>query len=255
MGLQETMKTYSSLKALQIITALADHKGWASVSELAEQTGLSPSTVHRILQELAACSFVNKNQAARQYKLGIGMMNIAVKMNLSNYLLEAAQDEMARLNDLSLETVHLIAPEADKGVYIGKLDAKNQIQLRSRIGWKIPLPCTSGGKLILAYHTKEWVDSYLAANPLRQYTDETITRRDVLDLELEQIRRQGFAMDNREHNPDIVCIAAPIFGLDGNLAGTIGVSAPDYRFSPEKARSLAPEVMRSAKAITEKLKN
>ena len=67
------------------------------------------------------------------------------------------------------------------------------------------------------------------------------------------IRQQGYSLDNREHNPDIVCIAAPIFGIDGNLAGTIGISAPDYRFSPEKACSFAEEVKRSAAAITEKL--
>ena len=253
MDLQEQMKEYSALKALQIILALAEQKGWVNISYIAEATGLSPSTVHRILQELQACGFVSKNKEARQYKLGMGMMNIALKVNMSDYLLEAAQEEMIRLNELSLETIHLIAPDNDKAVYIGKMDAKNQIQLRSRIGWKIPLQCTSGGKLILAYHSREWVDSYLNYNPLKQYTNNTIIHKETLHRELELIRQQGYSLDNREHNPDIVCIAAPIFGIDGNLAGTIGISAPDYRFSPEKACSFAEEVKRSAAAITEKL--
>ncbi len=96
-----------------------------NLSDIAEATGLSPSTVHRILQELQACGFVSKNKEARQYKLGMGMMNIALKVNMSDYLLEAhAQEEMTRLNELSLETIHLIAPDNDKAVYIGKMDAK-----------------------------------------------------------------------------------------------------------------------------------
>lgn len=158
-----------------------------NISDIAEATGLSPSTVHRILQELQACGFVSKNKEARQYKLGMGMMNIALKVNMSDYLLEAAQEEMIRLNELSLETIHLIAPDNDKAVYIGKMDAKNQIQLRSRIGWKIPLQCTSGGKLILAYHSREWVDSYLNYNPLKQYTNNTIIHKETLHRELELI--------------------------------------------------------------------
>ena len=96
---------------------------------------------------------------------------------------------MTRLNELSLETIHLIAPDNDKAVYIGKMDAKNQIQLRSRIGWKIPLQCTSGGKLILAYHSREWVDSYLNYNPLKQYTNNTIIHKETLHRELELIRQ------------------------------------------------------------------
>ena len=124
MDLQEQMKEYSALKALQIILALAEQKGWVNISDIAEATGLSPSTVHRILQELQACGFVSKNKEARQYKLGMGMMNIALKVNMSDYLLEAAQEEMIRLNELSLETIHLIAPDNDKAVYIGKMDAK-----------------------------------------------------------------------------------------------------------------------------------
>ncbi len=97
------------------------------------------------------------------------------------------------------------------------------------------------------------MDSYLNYNPLKQYTNNTIIHKETLHRELELIRQQGYSLDNREHNPDIVCIAAPIFGIDGNLAGTIGISAPDYRFSPEKACSFAEEVKRSAAAITEKL--
>lgn len=253
MDLQEKMKSYSSLKALQIIMALAERKGEVNIGEIAEITGLSPSTIHRILQELQACGFVVKNKEARQYRLGMGMMNITLKVNLSEYLLEAAKKEMTRLNELSLETIHLIAPDNDKAVYVGKLDAKNQIQLRSTIGWKIPLQCTGGGKLILASHSKEWVENYLKYNPLKQYTDNTIMHKETLYRELELIQKQGYSLDNREHNPDIVCIAAPIFGPDGNLAGTIGISAPDYRFSPERACSFAEEVKHSAASITEKL--
>lgn len=255
MALQNKMKEFSSLKALQIVIALTDKKGYVTISELSEITGLSPSTTHRILQELSECGFVIKEPSSKRYGTGIEVMQMAMKVKMSDYLLEAARDEMTRLNDLSQETIHLIFPDNDQAIYIGKVEAKHQIQLRSRIGWRIPLQCTSGGKLILAYHTREWVENYLKYNPLKHFTDHTILQEGELFRELETIRNQGFSLDNREHNPDIVCVAAPIFAADEKLAGTIGISAPDYRFSPEKALSLADEVKRSGAAVSKKLQS
>lgn len=253
MELQKQMKAYSSLKALQILTALAKWKDSANLGDIAEATGLSASTVHRILQELLACGFVNRKGDSKQYQLGMEMMNLSLKVKLSDYLMEAAGDEMHRLNDLSLETIHLIAPDNDKAVYIGKLEAKNQIQLRSRVGYKIPLFCTGGGKLILAYEDRQWVERYLKNNPLIQHTSHTIINRSAFLRELGAIKKQGFSLDDREHNPDIVCIAAPIFGIDHGLAGTIGISAPDYRFPLNRALEFAEEVKKSGEAITRKM--
>ena len=253
MNLQQKMQQYSSLKALQILQALVEEGRAMSIQHIAQVTGLPSSTIHRIAQELIACGFVSKNESTKDYGLGAETWVLAMKMKNSDYLLKMADTEMERLNLLSKETVHLIAPEHDQAVYIGKKEALYQIQLRSRIGWRIPLQCTSAGKLILAYQSEEWVKTYLENNPLKHYTDHTIIREPEFFKELEQIRAQGFSIDNREHNPDIVCVSAPIFDGEGRLVATIGISAPDYRFTTKMALSLAPEVKKSAQTITETL--
>lgn len=252
-AIQRRMAACSSLKSLQIISALSICRSYMSVSELAEQTGLSASTIHRVLQELMTCGYVVKDEQLKKYRTGFEAMAMAMHLQTSDYFLEAAKSEMERLNDLSMETVNLHVLEGYQARFVGKLEAKNQIGLRSKVGWKIPLYCTSGGKVLLAWQPPKWLAEYFLKVPLKQFTDATITQEEHLRGELEKVRREGFAIDVREHNPDIICLAAPIFGGDGTIMGAIGIAAPDYRFSQEKALSYKQAVKSAAAVISERL--
>lgn len=244
---------YSSLKALEILETLSHSRSYVGITELSAVTGLSASTVHRILQELMDTGYVAKNED-RKYRLGFDAMALGMRMQASDFMVEAAKGEMQRLNDLSTETIHLIALNQYQGIYIAKLEAKNQIGLRSRVGWSLPLHCTGGGKAVLANQEPEWLRAYLKNEPRKRFTERTFVEEGALLEELERIRSQGYALDNREHHADVVCVAAPIFSADGKALCAIGISAPDYRFPLDKAISLADEVMASAAAVSRRLR-
>lgn len=252
-ALQKKMSQYSSLKSIQIVSALLAVNDYLTISEIAQVTNLSASTVHRILQELLDCGYVVKDENQKKYCAGFESVAMAVNLKTSDYLLEAAKSEMDRLSELSLETVNLIALDGYQGVYIGKVDARNQIGLRSKVGWKIPLHCTAGGKLLLAYQTEQWLEEYCRQVPFKQYTDQTLVDEEKLREELNKIRLQSYGVDNREHNPDIICLAAPIFSDNGKIVATIGISAPDYRFPLEKALSYKDEIQKAASVVTDRL--
>lgn len=251
---QRQLKQFSSMKAIQILSAISYSESYSAVTEICEITGLSLATVHRILQEMLECGFVVKDPGQKRYRAGFEAWSFAMHLKQTDYLHEAAKDEMRRLNDLSLETIHLIAVEGEQGVYIDKLGAKNSVGLRSQIGGKIPLFCTGGGKALLAQQTKQWIDGYLKRIPLEKYTDNTITTKEELLKELEVIKVRGYSLDNREHHSDIICIAAPVFNQQGDAVCSIGISAPDYRFSLEAALGYASEVMKSAEIVSAKFK-
>lgn len=248
------LKHYSSMKAIQILSVISYSESYSTVTEICETTGISIATVHRILQELVACGFVVKDSEQKRYRAGFEAWSFAMQLKHTDYLHEAAKEEMQRLNDLSLETIHLIAIEGEQGVYIDKLGAKNSIGLRSQIGRRIPLFCTGGGKAILAHQTDNWIDGYLNRISLEKYTNNTIVTKKALMKELEIIRIQGYALDNRENHSDIICVAAPVFDCAGEVICSIGISAPDYRFSLDMAVSYAGEVKKSAEIISTRLK-
>lgn len=251
--IQQKLQGYPSLKSLQILNALSFCEGAVGITTICDLTGLSNSSVHRILQDMVECGYVTKDTERKKYRYGFEAMAMALRFKHSNYLLEAARSEMKRLNDLSNETIHLIAIDGYEGVYIGKLDSKNQIGLRSVVGRRIPLYCTGGGKAILSHRSQDWLYDYLLHVPLKRFTDFTIQDRDTFYREMELIKKQGYSLDRQEHNPDVTCIAAPIVSREQNVECSIGIAAPAYRFSMEDAIALSQEVIDSAARISKRL--
>lgn len=252
---QAKMRQHSSMKAIQILSAIPfQNNRYISIAELSEVTGLSGSTVHRVLQELLACGFVEKDEKQHVYRAGIEAWTFAMQLKGSDYLHIAAQSEMERLSDLSKETIHLIALEGDRGVYIAKIGCKYTIGLLSQVGKRLPLYCTGGGKALLAWQSHEWLQNYFERVPLERFTDQTIVKQEDLRKELSEIRRKGYSLDDHEHHEDIVCIGAPVFDKNNEVICSISISAPDYRFPREKALEYAVEVKKSANMIHEHLK-
>ena len=157
--LQELMRTYSSMKALQLLVALADCEGEISLAQLSAATGIPPSSTHRILQEMQHCGFVIKDEVKKCYRAGFEARLLALQLQKTNFLYEAARGEMAYLNDLSLETIHLIGEEDMEAIYLAKLGAKSSVGLHSAVGKRIPLHCTGGGKAILAWKSESWLEN------------------------------------------------------------------------------------------------
>jgi IclR family acetate operon transcriptional repressor len=249
---QEKLKEFSSLKAIQILEAVTTDPNGLTIKKISDETGLSASTIHRIVQELTECGYTRRS-TDNKVLIGFDTMEFSMRVKTSDYLFEASKDEMVRLNNLSGETIHLIKQEEDKGVYIGKLEAKNTVGLKSRVGKSTPLYCTSGGKLILTYQDEKWLNNYLNHIEMVPCTDFTITNKEQLLVELAQIKEQGYSLDNKEYNEDVICIAAPIFGKNDKLICTISIAAPSYRFSLEKAKTYSDELLKSSKVISQRL--
>ena len=247
-NIQEILLGYSSMKAIQIIYALSYLQKPCGSNEIAALTGLAPSSVYRVLQELIDCGFAVRS--GKKYMLGPQTLSLSRNTSIDGYVLDAASAEMTRLNNLSGETVHLIALEGLHAVYSGKIDSKHSIGLHSYVGKHVPLYCTSGGKILLASQDKKWLDMYLKSVPLQPLTQSTITDKQTLLRELEKIRAQGYAIDDGEYNYDVVCVSAPIFFSEQYVGSTISIATPRYRIDAAKLNTYKEEVIKSAKRIS-----
>ena len=233
--------TLSSLKPLYILEAMSHGDTYIGIHEICEYTGYSQSTVHRILNEMLQCHYVEKKESFKKYKIGMETIILASGFIHTNSIVAAAREEMQQLNRVTQETVHLLAVADFEVVYLDKIDTKHSLGLMSAVGKRNPLYCTSGGKAIAAFQTEEWLDEYLCKIDRKAYTENTL------------VEVQGYALDNREHHNDIICVGAPIFDNTGLPIASISVAAPSYRFSLEQAMSIAPMVMDSARRISIKL--
>jgi DNA-binding IclR family transcriptional regulator len=126
------------------------------------------------------------------------------------------------------------------GVFIDKLVSKDfGIKLFSEIGKTFPLHCTGLGKVFLAFSPDGLLKKICKA-PLDRMTKNTITDPPALNKELELIRKRGYSLDNQEITRGILCVGAPIFGFNGDMAGAISVTFPAYL---EEDRGIDPEIL------------
>ena len=254
--MENSDKKLSSLKSLFILEALSRSSDYMSINKIAAISGHSQSTVHRILNEMIQCGFVEKNESYKKYKLGMQAVIFASRFITSNSLITAAHDELKELNRITGETVHLVSVSDFEMVYLDKIDTKHALGLMSAVGKRNPLYCTSGGKAIMAFCNDEWITDFFSRVKLEAYTANTFTDSQTLRIELSKIHVQGYALDNCEHHDDIICIGAPIFSRTGdNPIAAISVAAPSYRFTIEMAEGYAQTVMESAKNISLKYGN
>lgn len=241
------------LKALDLLEGLAQRPNGAGISELAELTSLSKSSVHRILTALVERQYVVKDENTKIYRLGFRLLSLSGAILESLELKQVARSGMRQVAEACGETVHLLCLDGLDAVYIDKVDTPNAIGLKSQIGKRIPLYCTGGGKAILAYKSPAFVQSYIDKTPLLACTQHTLTTPQALLDELAQVRQQGYALDREEHHSNITCIAAPLFSRSGEVAASISISAPSYRFPLERALSYRELLLSCAQSISQQL--
>jgi DNA-binding IclR family transcriptional regulator len=123
----------------------------------------------------------------------------------------------------------------------------------SQIGNRAPLHCTGVGKAVLAFLPEEQREALLNGGDLQRYTDNTLTDPDVLRAHLAQIRAQGFAIDNGEHEEHVRCIAAPLFARTGQVVGAISIAAVSYRVNLPTLLSWQPMLSERAHQLNAEL--
>lgn len=244
----------SSLKALMILEAMSQTDSYTSINEISQMTGLSQSTVHRILSEMVEAGYADKNEQFKKYRVGAQAVIMSGRIIHSNSIVTAAQPELQKLNELTGETVHLLGISDGEVIYLDKLNTCHTLGLMSYIGKKNPMYCTSGGKCIMAFKSESWLEDYIARHvPFHRYTQFTLTDPEQIRQAMAQIRQNGYALDKREHHDNLICVGAPVFDAQNNVIAAISVSAPSYRFTEEQAMQIAPIVKECAQAASARL--
>jgi IclR family KDG regulon transcriptional repressor len=235
-------------KALRILEVLGQEE--LRLVDLSARLGEHKSTVQRILVTLHGRGFVRQDERTKRYTLGLKVLQLA-SLALANIdLREAAREPMQRLGELTQETVHLAVYDEPQIVYIDKIESTFPIRMYSRVGARAECYCTGVGKALIAFLTDYEIERYLRNVSFMQFTPQTITSAERLWEEVARIRSRGYALDLQEHEEGVRCAAAPVFGLDGRVAGSISVAAPAFRMSENDIGGLAPAVVEAAREVS-----
>jgi DNA-binding IclR family transcriptional regulator len=241
-------------RAIGLLSLLSDGQS-KNLTELSAQSGIGSSSTYRLLATLASHGYVEHDRAAGGYRLGLACLELSRAYLESSDVRKVALPELESLRDATSETVHLGILDQMEVVYIEKLQGLHAIGLMSsRVGGRSPAYCTGLGKMLLAHLDPGLVQDHFGRNGVRRFTENTITDLNELVAHLASVRAQGYAIDNAEHEPEVRCVAAPVFDLRGEVVAAISVSGPVARLDPFGAqRPLIEATVQSAQAISRRL--
>ncbi len=215
------MKT---IEKLMSIINLLEKESNLRLQDISNALTLDKSTVHRFLKALLKYDMVKRDSLTGRYSLGFRFLSMGTKILESLNVRDVAHPYLEELGRLTGDTIHLTLFDGNKVVYIDKVESIKPIRMYSKIGNVVPLYCTGVGKVILAFQPRETVGALLSEVQWTRYTKNTITDRAKLERNLEEIRRNGFAVDRFEHEDRICCIAAPIWNHNRTVDCAISIS-------------------------------
>lgn len=240
--------------ALDLLEEFRGDTDELGVTELSKKLKLHKNNVFRLLATLESRGYIEQNKATENYRLGLKSLELGQTFINQMGLLRQARPVMESLVDEVNETTYVGIVRENYAVYLDVVEAKQTVRVVSRVGARLPVYCTALGKVQLAYESEEEVEALLGPKELKRYTENTITDVGKLLRHLKEVADKGYAIDNREFEADVKCIAAPIRDYTRRVVGGLTVSGPASRLTDERIeKELLPLVKRSGAEISTRL--
>ncbi|MFI9272753.1 IclR family transcriptional regulator [Kitasatospora sp. NPDC052896] len=211
-------------RAFQLLEALTDSGGIATLSELSSSSGLPMPTIHRLVRTLAQQGYVRQD-TARRYTLGPRLIRLGE--TAGRLLGSWARPYLAELMEATGETANLAVLEGGEVVYVGQVQSRRSMRMFTEVGRRVQPHCTGVGKALLAQLPEEEARAILGNRPLPAHTEFTVTDPKRLLDQLAGFREAGYVVDDQEQEIGVRCIAVAVPGAPTPTA--LSVSGPEAR--------------------------
>lgn len=239
--------------AARLLKVFLSREESLGVSELARRLGLAKSTVHRLLTTLAAEGLIEQDAATGGYRLGIVVFELGEAVRVHLDLHAAAGPVLAALREQTGESSQVGVLDGTEVVYVDRLESSQSLRLFTETGRRVPVHCTSSGKVLLAHLPDADRAALLARLPLVAHTPHTVTDPDALLAECARHRRRGWAEAVNERELGVASVAAPVRDAAGTVVAAVSIGAPVLRLGAARRRELGAVVAEAGEAISRRL--
>jgi DNA-binding IclR family transcriptional regulator len=236
-------------RAIDVLLALED--GPQGLAAIADTTGLTKPTAHRLLATMSINQLVIQNPWTGDYMLGPGCLGIAnaVLRGLGGLGL-IANDVLERLAGASQETAALHVPAGIQRVCVAQVPSPQPVRFTADVGAAKPLYTGAMGKILLAFANERDRHDLLSGLTLMPMTRATITDVVELETQVDEARRRGYAVSREEQSDGVASISAPVFAASGHILAAVSVIGPSNRISDVMMARLRPMVLQAGLDIS-----
>ena len=238
-----------NLRLFALLEAVAQKSVPFTLQTMVEETGLPKPTMHRMLSQLESAGILQRDGNGRHYGTGQRLMRLAESVLLNNTTHGARHAVLTQLVHELGESCNITAFSGSEVLYLDRVETPAPLRFYLHPGSRVPAHCSATGKLFLSQMAPAQRRRMLSNVPLEAFTGNTLTTFEALEQELEQVREQGYAFDNEEFLPGLLCLGVLVPAPNGNSNMGLAVQAPIMRFSKEKALSFLPKLQAAVAAI------
>ena len=236
-------------KALDVLDMVAQAGRAVRFSDLLAHSPYPKATLYRFLQTLTHQGMLGYDEDRGTYALGVRLVRLAHAAWTQSSLAPLARRHLDELATQSGETIHLAQMDQGQVLYVDKRNAAHPVEMFSNAGKVGPAYCTGVGKAMLAFMSDAAVESALTRQSFHRFTTQTLDTAAKLKVELQSIRARGHACDREEHEPGIICCAAPILSRTGRVLGALSMTSSTSRTTLDALEAQAGRIKETAARI------
>ena len=245
------------LRPFELLEILAAQGRALNLAEAVAASGWPKPSVHRMLAQLEAGGLLAREPDGRRYALAPRLLRFA-DAALSASTQQGVRHAVLRqlVADVG-ESCNLTALSGAEVNYLDRVESAFPLRLELRPGTRVPIHCSASGKLFLAHLSPRQCRAVLDSLPLTRHTTTTLTERAALEMELERIRQQDYAVDAEEFVDGLVCVAVPVRQPGtpgtGGVRCAVALQAPVARMPLAQALQQLPRLREAATALARTL--
>ncbi len=230
-------------RALRILELFDENHATLTASQIAASLNTTPATIYPTLHTLTRHGYLSRDKQ-KLYRLGMKLLERSGQVLAQSDLRRTARPHLRKLAREHQVTVDLAILYGSAVLYLEREFGHPTALLTEVVGRRVPLHCTSLGKVLLAYLPGDIREEFVRGLALDRYTPRTITDHERLLAELETIRKQGYALDIEEFHRGSACVGAPLWSHGGRVVAAISMMLP------VDERVLSRQCEREAEAVT-----
>ncbi len=240
-------------KALGLLVLLGDEPRGASAAELSRRAELPFSTTYRLLGSLTRDGFVDFEPDGRRYHLGLRIFQLGQRVSNHHGFAGTAMPVLRRVTEQTGEATILSVRDGHHHLTVNKVDGPQMFRVTSDPGHLGSLHTTAVGKALVAFAEDSERERLLAELELEPLTPHSITDRDVFRAEIEQVRRQGYAVMDEENETGMRAVAVPLLNSQGHAFASLATAVPVFRLSLEALVAQVPLLQDAAEELAARL--
>lgn len=223
-------------RVLDILSLFASDNESISVSRVSQELDAPKSSTYEILETMVVKGFLEFDPSMKKYKPGLKLFEVGTSY-LNNFdLIKDTRPYLENLVKLTGETAFLAVPSNEEIVYLDKVEGLSSVRTTASLGTRLPMYLTGLGKAILAAYPNEKVAEIAKNIHYEPVNPNSINDFNSLMQNIKETRIRGYAVDNREREEDVYCIAAPIYDYSHQPIAAISVAGLVTRMKEDVAK-------------------